>query len=234
MDDPNDILKRDMIENLLKTKSVRYDVSLSEDIIKFINHFYQTLDDQYSLTDIVGKLDADESTHEEEAVSESDSIIMQVVNKIIIDAYAKRASDIHVEPNPGKRNVEIRYRIDGDCALYQTLPYSYHAAIVSRIKIMSNLDITVRRLPQDGKIKFRKPGGEEIELRVATIPTQGGVEDAVLRILAKGEIMPLDSMGMSVRNLKELRRCPGKALRDDPRRRSHRFRQDDHTARRPP
>ena len=206
VDDPNNILKRDMIENLLKTKSVRYDVSLSEDIIKFINHFYQTLDDQYSLTDIVGKLDAEELTREEEeAVSESDSIIMQVVNKIIIDAYAKRASDIHVEPNPGKRNVEIRYRIDGDCALYQTLPYSYHAAVVSRIKIMSNLDITVRRLPQDGKIKFRKPGGEEIELRVATIPTQGGVEDVVLRILAKGEIMPLDSMGMSVRNLKELR-----------------------------
>jgi type II secretory ATPase GspE/PulE/Tfp pilus assembly ATPase PilB-like protein len=205
LDDPNNILKRDMIENLLKTKSVRYDVSLSEDIIKFINFFYHSIEDQYSLTDIVGKLDADELIHEEEAVSESDSIIMQVVNKIILDAHAKRASDIHVEPNPGKRNVEIRYRIDGDCALYQTLPYSYHAAVVSRIKIMSNLDITVRRLPQDGKIKFRKPGGEEIELRVATIPTQGGVEDVVLRILAKGEIMPLDSMGMSVRNLNELR-----------------------------
>jgi type II secretory ATPase GspE/PulE/Tfp pilus assembly ATPase PilB-like protein/GAF domain-containing protein len=205
VDDPNNILKRDMIENLLKTKSVRYDVSLPEDIIKFINHFFQTLEDKYSLTDIVGKLDVEELTYEEDAVSESDSIIMQVVNKIILDAYAKRASDIHVEPNPGKRNVEIRYRIDGDCALYQTLPYSYHAAVVSRIKIMSNLDITVRRLPQDGKIKFRKPGGEEIELRVATIPTQGGVEDAVLRILAKGEIMPLNSMGMSVRNLNELR-----------------------------
>jgi type II secretory ATPase GspE/PulE/Tfp pilus assembly ATPase PilB-like protein len=205
VDDPNDILKRDMIENLLKTKSVRYDVSLSDDIIRFINLFYRRIEDVYSLTDIVNKLDADESTREEEEVSESDSIIMQVVNKIILDAYAKRASDIHVEPNPGKRNVEIRYRIDGDCALYQTLPYNYHAAVVSRIKIMSNLDITVRRLPQDGKIKFKKPGGEEIELRVATIPTQGGVEDVVLRVLAKGEIMPLDAMGMSVRNLKELR-----------------------------
>lgn len=205
VDDPNDIVKRDMIENLLKTKSVRYDVSLSDDIIKFITLFYRGIEDTYSLTDIVGKLDADESTQEDEEVSESDSIIMQVVNKIILDAYAKRASDIHVEPNPGKRNVEIRYRIDGDCALYQTLPYNYHAAVVSRIKIMSNLDITVRRLPQDGKIKLKKPGGEEIELRVATIPTQGGVEDVVLRILAKGEIMPLDDMGMSVRNLKELR-----------------------------
>jgi type II secretory ATPase GspE/PulE/Tfp pilus assembly ATPase PilB-like protein len=206
VDDPNNILKRDMIENLLKTKSVRYDVSFSEDIIKFINLFYRSFEDANFLTDILGKLDAEEATQEEEEiVSESDSIIMQVVNKLILDAHAKRASDIHVEPNTGKRNVEIRYRIDGDCALYQTLPYSYHSAVVSRIKIMSNLDITVRRLPQDGKIKFKKPGGEEIELRVATIPTQGGVEDVVLRILAKGEIMPLGTMGMSVRNLKALR-----------------------------
>ena len=96
--------------------------------------------------------------------------------------------------------------MDGDCALYQTLPYSYRAAVVSRIKIMSNLDITVRRLPQDGKIKFKKPGGEEIELRVATIPTQGGVEDVVMRILATaGDTLPLTSMGMSVRNFRELR-----------------------------
>ncbi|MEK6653547.1 MAG: GspE/PulE family protein, partial [Thermodesulfobacteriota bacterium] len=127
------------------------------------------------------------------------------VNKIILDASARRASDIHVEPNVGKKNVEVRYRVDGDCALYQTLPYSYRAAVVSRIKIMSNLDITVRRLPQDGKIKFRKPGGEEMELRVATIPTQGGVEDVVMRLLAKGETMPLEAMGMSERNLRELR-----------------------------
>ena len=106
----------------------------------------------------------------------------------------------------GKKNVEVRYRVDGDCAIYQTLPYSYRAAVISRIKIMSNLDITVRRLPQDGKIKFRKPGGEEIELRVATIPTAGGVEDVVMRILAKaGDTLPLTSMGMSARNFKELR-----------------------------
>jgi len=83
---------------------------------------------------------------------------------------------------------------------YQTVPYSYRAALVSRIKIMSNLDITVKRLPQDGKIKFRRPTGDEIELRVATIPTQGGVEDVVMRILAKGETMPLEAMGMSKRN----------------------------------
>jgi type II secretory ATPase GspE/PulE/Tfp pilus assembly ATPase PilB-like protein len=81
-----------------------------------------------------------------------------------------------------RKNVEIRFRIDGDCVLYQTVPFSYRAAVISRIKIMSNLDITVKRLPQDGKIKFRRPMGEEIELRVASIPTQGGVEDVVMRI----------------------------------------------------
>jgi type II secretory ATPase GspE/PulE/Tfp pilus assembly ATPase PilB-like protein/GAF domain-containing protein len=216
VDDPNNILKRDMIENLLKTKSVRYDVSLPEDIVKFINHFFHSSEDESTITEILGKLDAEDDAQADEedldSVTESDSVIMQLVNKIILDAQAKRASDIHVEPNVAKKNVEVRYRIDGDCAIYQTLPYSYRAAVVSRIKIMSNLDITVRRLPQDGKIKFRKPGGEEIELRVATIPTQGGVEDVVMRILAKGgNTLPLTSMGMSVRNFREL-----KAILDKP------------------
>ena len=150
VDDPNNILKRDMIENLMKTKSVRYDVSLPDDIIKFINYFYQSPEDESSITDILGKLDEEEQPQEDEegeVVTESDSVIMQLVNKIILDAQAKRASDIHVEPNVAKKNVEVRYRVDGDCAIYQTLPYSYRAAVVSRIKIMSNLDITVRRLP---------------------------------------------------------------------------------------
>jgi type II secretory ATPase GspE/PulE/Tfp pilus assembly ATPase PilB-like protein len=69
---------------------------------------------------------------------------------------------------------------------------------------MSNLDITVKRLPQDGKIKFRRNTGDEIELRVATIPTQGGVEDVVMRLLAKGETMPLNDMGLLPRNYNDL------------------------------
>jgi len=207
IDDPNNILKRDMIENLLKTKAVSYDVSLPEDIFKFVKHFYKSADDESSLSDILEKLDAEEQVVEEDSngVTESDSVIMQLVNKIIIDAQNKRASDIHIEPNIAKRNVEVRYRVDGNCAIYQTLPFNYRAAVISRIKIMSNLDITVKRLPQDGKIKFKKPGGEELELRVATIPTQGGVEDVVMRILAKaGDTLPLTSMGMSERNFQEL------------------------------
>ncbi len=212
VDDPNNILKRDTIESILKTKAVKYDVALTEDILKYITLFFASHEDESSISDLL-KLDADEEVEEEDgddAVTESDSVIMQLVNKIINDAYARRTSDIHVEPNVGKKNVEIRYRVDGDCMLYQTLPYSYRAAIISRIKIMSNLDITIKRLPQDGKIKFRRPGGDEIELRVATIPTQGGVEDVVMRILAKGSTLPLEAMALSERNYKELINCAEK------------------------
>jgi type II secretory ATPase GspE/PulE/Tfp pilus assembly ATPase PilB-like protein/putative methionine-R-sulfoxide reductase with GAF domain len=201
VDDPNNILKRDMIENLLKTSDVEYDVALYEDILKFINYFYQTDASRESISDLVGKLDEDDFYEEEDDfVLESDSIIMQLVNKVINDACSRGASDIHVEPSLIRKNVEIRYRIDGDLTLYQNVPFSYRSAIVSRIKIMSNLDITERRIPQDGKIKFRRPNGEDIELRIATVPTQGGVEDVVMRVLAKGETMPLEAMALSPRN----------------------------------
>ncbi len=208
VDDPNNILKRDAIENLLRTKKIKYDVALQEDILKFINLFFRSSDSEHSFTELLGKLDDEDKGYDDEegldGVTESDSVIMQLVNKIINDAYARRASDIHIEPNVGRKNVEIRLRVDGDCAIYQTVPYSYRAALISRIKIMSNLDITVKRLPQDGKIKFRRSNGEELELRVASIPTQGGVEDVVMRLLAKGETMPLEAMNIEQRNYNEL------------------------------
>jgi type II secretory ATPase GspE/PulE/Tfp pilus assembly ATPase PilB-like protein len=122
------------------------------------------------------------------------------VNKMIIDAYNRNASDIHVEPRSGKANAHIRYRIDGACQLYQTIPFTFKRAVVSRLKIMADLDISERRLPQDGKIKFRRYAPLDIELRVATVPTAGGNEDVVLRLLATGEPIPLDKMGMSERN----------------------------------
>lgn len=122
------------------------------------------------------------------------------INKIILDAHDRNASDIHIEPMPGKENTVVRVRVDGACAVYQTIPFSYRNALVSRIKIMSDLDIAERRKPQDGKIKFKKFSGKDIELRVATVPTSGGMEDVVMRILAAGEPIPLHKMGMSEQN----------------------------------
>ena len=206
IDDPNNVLKQDLIENLLRTRAVEYDVALYDDILKFINHFYQAGDTAGSISDIIGRLDTEEDLEKEEnEITESDSVIMQLVNRIINDAYIRNASDIHIEPNVTKKNVEVRYRIDGNLATFQTVPFSYRSALVSRIKIMSNLDITERRIPQDGKIKFRRSKGDEIELRVATVPTQGGVEDVVMRILASGgEVMRLEDMKLSPHNYEEL------------------------------
>jgi type II secretory ATPase GspE/PulE/Tfp pilus assembly ATPase PilB-like protein len=115
---------------------------------------------------------------------------------MIEQAFVRRASDIHIEPDIKDRVVNVRFRIDGECIAYKTLPYDYRSPIVSRIKIMSYLDITERRLPQDGKIKYTRPGGDEIELRVATLPTHGYVEDVVLRILTRGKIMKLNDLQM--------------------------------------
>ncbi|MBS1237883.1 MAG: hypothetical protein H6R37_1127, partial [Deltaproteobacteria bacterium] len=200
---------RDTIRRLIPGKEFEYCVALKEDIFRMIDLFFDVkrstlLEDAGSIEDILGQLEPSEEEGAEEAekVSEEDSAIVQLVNKMIIDAYSRNASDIHIEPRHGKNHAHIRIRIDGACQLYQTVPFTYKRAIVSRIKIMSDLDIAERRLPQDGKIKFRKYAPLDIELRVATIPTAGGNEDVVMRLLAAGEPLPLEKMAMSERNYK--------------------------------
>lgn len=139
---------------------------------------------------------------ETKKVTEKDSIIVRLVNKIIYDAYSQKASDIHVEPYPGKKDLIVRTRVDGQCSIYQQIPYKYKYAIPSRIKIMAQLDIAERRKPQDGKIDFRRFGPLDIELRVATIPTVGGLEDVVIRLLPGGEPISFEQLGLSTRNLR--------------------------------
>lgn len=156
-----------------------------------------------SISELLNKSSAvDEPEVEEEVrkVTEKDSVIVKLVNKIIYDAYMKKASDIHIEPYPGKRDVIVRTRIDGQCAVYQKIPYKYKFAIPSRIKIMADLDIADRRRPQDGKIDFKKFGPLDIELRVATMPTVGQLEDVVIRILSSGEPVGFEQLGLTERN----------------------------------
>ncbi len=145
-------------------------------------------------------VDSSQEDDEVNAISETDSTIVRLVNKILTDAYDQGISDIHLEPGTGKKPVRVRFRKDGACRIYQEIPYLYKQAILSRVKIMSKLDIAERRLPQDGKIKM-KYGKKEIEYRVATCPTVGGNEDAVLRILAASKPIPLDKMNFSDANL---------------------------------
>ena len=147
---------------------------------------------------------SDEPEVEEETkkVTEKDSVIVKLVNKIIYDAYLSKASDIHIEPYPGKKDVVVRTRVDGQCTIYQRIPYKYKFAIPSRIKIMADLDIAERRKPQDGKIEFKKFGPLDTELRVATMPTVGGLEDVVIRVLSGGEPLSFSDLGLTDRNLR--------------------------------
>jgi len=206
MENPNDLAARDAIGKVIQAKEVEYCVSLREDIYEMIAMFFgvkeqDILASSGSIEEILGQLEVVEEDEDEglEGMSEDDSAIVQLVNKTVIDAYNRNASDIHVEPRQGKANVVIRLRIDGACQVYQTIPHTYKRAIVSRIKIMSDLDISERRKPQDGKIKFKKFAPLDIELRVATIPTAGQNEDVVMRLLAAGDPIPLEKMGMSQR-----------------------------------
>ncbi|HEX5613513.1 MAG TPA: ATPase, T2SS/T4P/T4SS family [Burkholderiales bacterium] len=133
---------------------------------------------------------------DEDQVRETDSVLVRLVNKMVLDAYDVRASDIHIESYPGKKPVRIRFRQDGALREYLTLPASYRAALISRVKIMASLDISEKRRAQDGKILFQNFGPAKLELRLATIPTTEGLEDAVLRLLPGGGATPMEQLGL--------------------------------------
>jgi len=132
--------------------------------------------------------------------SEDDDDVIRLVNRFIVDAVRDRASDIHIEPYGEKQDLTVRFRVDGQLRNYRRIPSEYRERIVARMKIMTRLNIAERRLPQDGKIRF-KLGEREIELRMVTLPTAGENEDVVLRILAGFGALPLSEMGLSPENL---------------------------------
>ncbi|MBI2390026.1 MAG: Flp pilus assembly complex ATPase component TadA [Deltaproteobacteria bacterium] len=145
----------------------------------------------------------------EARVTEGDSGVIKLVNQIILDAIRRGASDIHIEPNGRARPTVVRLRVDGECEIYQEIPAVYRAAIVARLKVMANLDISERRKPQDGKIRFSIGDRRErpIELRVATVPTIDDGEDVVLRILAGARPLPIEACGFGDRDLREVRKA---------------------------
>ena len=214
MDDPTDLARHDTIKFIYpEYKRISYIGAFRDDIQNYINLFYHQggSGETSSINELISKLDSKDEPEietESQKVSEQDSVIVQLVNKIIIDAVRNKASDIHIEPYPGKDDVIVRMRIDGRCKVYQRIPYKYKSAIPSRIKIMCGLDISERRKPQDGKIDFKKFGPLDVELRVATVPTAGALEDVVMRVLASGEAaLPFDKLGLTSRNSLVLEAC---------------------------
>jgi type II secretory ATPase GspE/PulE/Tfp pilus assembly ATPase PilB-like protein len=162
------------------------------------------------LADLTAPMDDSGSEEGSLESAAADNELVKFVNKIIIDAHHQGASDIHIEPLPGKAKTGIRFRVDGTLMPYVEVPAHFRQAMVTRLKIMCDLDISEKRKPQDGKIKFRKFGPLDIELRVATIPSAGGVEDVVMRILAAGEPIPLEKLGLTAHNRAHLEKTVSK------------------------
>jgi type II secretory ATPase GspE/PulE/Tfp pilus assembly ATPase PilB-like protein len=214
VDDPRNLNKTDNIKALMKTGKIHFSVAIREDIQAFIGSFFnqnrsadalatEEITDDIDIPDITFEEERDEVTAEE--ADESSSQVVKLVDQVIIAAYRKNASDIHIEPSVVTKATSIRFRLDGVCQEYMKIPNAMVRGVVSRIKIMSNLDIAERRLPQDGKIKFRRKGVPAFEMRVATLPTAGGFEDVVLRILASSGPIKIDEMGLAERNLNVIR-----------------------------
>ena len=169
-----------------------------------------------SLAEILGELAAEagsEPARQAEIVNvhENDSAVVRLVNQVIAEAHRLGVSDIHVEPYADRKDMSVRFRVDGTCFTSMRVPSVYRRAVVSRIKVMANLDIAESRKPQDGKIRFKLPQDRDIELRVATLPTSGNDEDVVLRLLSMKETMPLEAMEFTpsvLRAVKDLSEQP--------------------------
>ena len=143
---------------------------------------------------------------DETPIEQSDNSLVRLINTMILEAKQGGVSDIHIECQPGTQKVQVRFRRDGVLKPYIELPHTYRSALVARIKIMCDLDISERRKPQDGKINFsRWSQGQKLELRVATIPTANGLEDVVMRLLASAKTLPLEGMGMQPDTLQKLK-----------------------------
>ncbi|MBI2313382.1 MAG: GspE/PulE family protein [Betaproteobacteria bacterium] len=211
--DPERVKVSRIVQNVFPKHKPVYKVCTRREFVNTVDQFYGEGADSASIGDLLSNLEPEEAgeegagTTQDDVSAAADNELVKLVNKIIIDAYNQGVSDIHIEPYPGKAKTEIRFRKDGSLMPYIEVPASYRSPLVTRLKIMCDLDISEKRKPQDGKIKFKKFGPLDIELRVATIPTQGGVEDVVMRILAAGEPIPLDKMGFTEHNLKALKSC---------------------------
>ncbi len=216
IDNPNDHNRIMEIQQVLGARSYELRVGFPEDILKYLGIGVSSAgegeeESGAGLDDLLGKLESEVDVDGEEnvsdalsAVNENEATVVQLVNKIIVDASKMNASDIHVEPSKGKTPAVVRMRVDGVCQVVLKIPASHISAVLARIKIISKLDIAERRLPQDGKItaKFH---GKSLELRVATVPTVNG-ESAVLRVLAGGGALPFDKLNLNQRNYDETKK----------------------------
>jgi type IV pilus assembly protein PilB len=209
MSDPLDFETRDKLQFILN-KNIEIALSPREMIQEAINRHYGQIDGESAdsmlqeFTDTA--IDFTETTEDaaatEEAVDESSAPIVKLVQLIITEAVQLRASDIHVEPFEDR--VRIRYRIDGVLVERDSPPKRLLGALLSRIKILSKMDIAERRRPQDGRIKITA-GSKELDLRVSVLPTNHG-QSCVMRLLDKDNIrVGVRQLGLSESDFRQFK-----------------------------
>jgi type II secretory ATPase GspE/PulE/Tfp pilus assembly ATPase PilB-like protein len=212
VEDPQDLTRMDGIRAMNLAPRYEFWVGMKHDLLAYIGKSYGEKEaaeasndaaDWAKILDSLGegeKVELEDVPLDQPEIDENDSGVVKLANQLIIEAAARGASDIHIEPDGPRNPCGIRIRIDGDCQKFMEVPGAHRNALVQRLKIMAKLDISEKRKPQDGKIRFKYNKGT-IELRVATIPTTNGNEDIVMRILAASKPLPLEKMGFSERNL---------------------------------
>ncbi|GAB5559600.1 MAG: hypothetical protein SynsKO_12470 [Synoicihabitans sp.] len=217
MSNPLDYAKRDSFQMATELTIEETRVASATFIESLVKKFFKTEAEVETNVDIGGVAEVISTAYSpdaehgevsaEDLESEDSAPIVQLANRIIEDAYISGASDIHIEPQ--EKNLIVRYRVDGLCSEKLRLPSQVSNALCTRLKIMCNLDIAERRLPQDGRIVFKKYTKKniDIDLRVATGPMNHG-EKVVMRILDKTKTtLPLPALGFSEENLEKYRAC---------------------------
>ena len=202
---PTDLAAEDMLK-FSTNCSIEFVVSSPRQIATAIEKYYCRRGEGVDtlLETIKGEADnlsvEDESADEVRLLFEPDSEVISLVNRLLIDAYKRGASDIHLEPGAGPSPLVVRYRIDGECLTAHRIVASYKWAVIARIKILAMLDIAERRRPQSGKIMLRYHQ-QKLEYRVEITPLVGGREAAVLRLLVASKPLPISHLGLTPLNL---------------------------------
>jgi type IV pilus assembly protein PilB len=194
MADPMDFI---VIDDLRLSTGFQIETAIAtkDDILKAINKYY---DDDDGFNELLDELPKSENGRNDD-VTDQNSPIVKLVNQILTNAVLQKASDIHIDPQETK--MVVRYRIDGVLRVERVLPRHMQSVFTARIKIMSNLDITEHRIPQDGRIKLNLDF-YPIDLRVSTLPTMFG-EKIVMRLLDMGSTLnDISKLGFNTLNFK--------------------------------
>lgn len=204
MAQPNNAALLMEVERAIGIDSYEINVGLPDDILQYLGEATGNHKGPGEMDEILDEISTstDELDEQAEELSDDAPAVVRLVSRILHDAKRMDASDIHIDAEKNAPT-RVRMRVDGVCRDITQVPASHHSAVIARIKIMANLNIAEKRVPQDGKLAFRMQG-KAVEVRVATIPTVAG-EGVVMRILAAGGAMPMEKLNMSPSNTEMLK-----------------------------